>query len=208
MMKDSSSPSSVSSSKIRFPPAPNSFLSIARAIKSLASSAFAAKKTPFPAHSPSALITTGQSTFESAAFAARADLQVPYIFAVGILCRVKNSFEKNLASFQLRSLLRRPHNPPISLSKRVRQSIHKREFWPNNGQVRLNFFCQRNHRSHITRINSHAFRFCSNAAVPRSAPDFFHQRALLEFPNQRVLAPASANHQNLHSSLTPLRRFR
>src|SRR6266404_4881814 len=95
-MNESSSPSSVSSSRIRFPPEPSSFFSITRAIKSLAASASGARKTPLPAHNPSALITTGQFTFESAAVAARADLYVPYIFAVGILCRVKNSLEKIL----------------------------------------------------------------------------------------------------------------
>src|SRR5438445_8910382 len=93
---------------------------------------------------------------------------------------------------------------PIPLSKRIRQPIHKREFWPNHRQVRLNFFCQRHCRGHITRINGHAFRFRCDSAVARRTPDFFHQRALLESPDQRVLAPASANHQNFHSLLTLL----
>src|SRR6266568_3878979 len=41
---------------------PSSFFSITRATKSLAASRSGARKTPLPAHSPSALITTGQVT--------------------------------------------------------------------------------------------------------------------------------------------------
>src|SRR5262249_2933786 len=52
--------------------------------------------------------------------------------------------------------------------------------------------------SHVARVSGHAFGVSRNPAVPGSTPDFFHARTLLQLPHQCVLAPASANHQNLH----------
>jgi hypothetical protein len=73
----------------------------------------------------------------------------------------------------------------------------------------LNFLRERHDRSNIIRINGYAFRFLCDPAIPRRAPDFLHQWALLQFPNQRVFPSAPANHQNLHPQYlmnTPVER--
>src|SRR5215475_10270576 len=95
-MNDSSSPASPSSNISRLPPGPNSLFSMALAMNSRASAASLATSTPFPAHSPSALITTGHFTSPNARYASSAESYAPYIAAVGIPCRTRNSFVNTL----------------------------------------------------------------------------------------------------------------
>src|SRR5579859_2804089 len=196
-MNDSSSPSRPSSKRMRFPPAPISFFSITRSIKSRASSKSWATRTPLPAQ------------------AIRLDYHGPFDVlqrAVSLLCRFECAIHfcrwdavpfqeflaENLAALELRCLLRRSDDGPAALAERVTDAVHERQFRSDHSQVRKILFRKPNEACHVAGVNGHAFGISGNPAVSGSAPDFLHARTLLQLPHQRVLAPASANHQNFH----------
>ena len=107
-------------------------------------------------------------------------------------------FRKNLAAFELRRLLQRAHNGPVSLRESVGDAVHKRQLRADNRQVRRVLFGQGHETGNVASIQRDALRVGGDAAVAWCAPNFFYARALLQLPNQRMLAPAAANHQNLH----------
>ena len=84
-------PASPPRARSAVPASPNSPRTMARSMNSSASAREEVTRTPLPAQSPSALITTGHSTPPSPALASAAESNAPYIFAVGIECRAKNS---------------------------------------------------------------------------------------------------------------------
>src|SRR5207248_6791547 len=65
-------------------------------------------------------------------------------------------------------------------------------------QIGLSIFGKRDDCSEVTRLNGHALRFRGDAAIPGGAPDFFHERAVVQFPHQRMFASTPAQHENLH----------
>ena len=87
-------------------------------------------------------------------------------------------FRENLAAFELGRLLRRPYDGPISLAKRVRQPVDKRQFRSHDGQMGFDLSRQRDDGADVTGVDGHALRFRRDAAITGSAPDFFHPRAL------------------------------
>ena len=107
-------------------------------------------------------------------------------------------FRENLAPFKPRRLLRRPYNGPIPLPERIGQPVHQRQFRSHDGQIGLSIFGKRDDCSDVTRLNGHALRFRGDAAIPGGAPDFFHERAVVQFPHQRMFASTAAQHENLH----------
>jgi len=105
---------------------------------------------------------------------------------------------KDLAPLQLRGLLGRSHNRPAALAKRVSDSVHQGQFWPDNSEVRTKPFGQRHQFRHVRGIGRQALRFGFDPAVSGHAPNLVHARTLLQLPHQGVFPPASANDQNLH----------
>jgi len=88
-------------------------------------------------------------------------------------------FRENFASLELRRLLRRPDNGPISPSKCIGQSVHQWKFRSHDRQIWFIFFGERNNSRNITRVNGHALRLCCYPTIPWRAPYFLNARALL-----------------------------
>src|SRR5262249_7482217 len=68
----------------------------------------------------------------------------------------------------------------------------------NDSQVGRILFRKCHQSSDVPGIHGHAFGVRSDSTVSGNAPDSFHARTLLQPPHHGVLAPASADHQNLH----------
>src|SRR2546421_7478814 len=98
MMNDSSSPSSASSRRTRLPPGPSSFFSITRSTKSFAAAKSGARKTPLPAHNPSALITTGQGDRKSTRLNSSHD-QISY----AVFCLKKKTNKQEILLYNKKS---------------------------------------------------------------------------------------------------------
>jgi len=96
---------------------------------------------------------------------------------------------KDLAPLQLRGLLGRSHNRPAALAKRVADSVHQRQFWPDNSEVRPKPFGQRHQFRHVCWIGRQALRFGADPPVSGHAPNLVDARTLLQLPHQRMLAP-------------------
>src|SRR6267154_667147 len=48
---------------------------------------------------------------------------------------------EDLAPLQLRGLLGRGHNRPTAAAECVTDAVHQRQFWPDDGEIRLEPFC-------------------------------------------------------------------
>ncbi len=74
-----------------------------------------------------------------------------------------------LARFQLRRSLRRPKRPPPAPRELIDHAESKRQFRPNDGQIRLQTRRQRRNRLQALQVRRHALRIVGDAAVPRRA---------------------------------------
>src|SRR5438132_1156456 len=114
-------------------------------------------------------------------------------------CRSKNSFEKIL----LPSSCAASFDGPTMAQPRSRNASPMPSTSGNSGPttVRSGSFFSANATSPATSPASIvALGISGDAAVPGSAPDFLYAGALLQLPDERVLASAPANHQNVHES--------
>src|SRR5437588_1961689 len=119
-------------------------------------------------------------------------------FCVRNVVALQEFLRENLAAFKLRRLLRRSDDGPTAVAERVADAVNQRQFGPYDSEVRLHFFREGSKPGHVPWVNGHTFRVRGDPAVPRSTPDLFHARALLQLPHQPVLAPPTADHQAFH----------
>src|ERR1019366_957746 len=88
---------------------------------------------------------------------------------------------------------------PASSREFVYYAQHKREFRPDDGEVRLNPVAERDHRVEALYVDRKALRLIRDTAVARRAVDFRGAGRLPELPNQGMLASAAADDEDLHS---------
>src|SRR5207248_7012519 len=105
-----------------------------------------------------------------------------------------------LASFEPCAYLRRAAEGRTALAELITDAGDQRQRGHDDRQDGELLFGKRNEPRHVTCVDSHALGISGDAAVPGSAPDFLYAGALLQLPDERVLASAPANHQNVHES--------
>ena len=107
----------------------------------------------------------------------------------------KKLFAERLAAFELRADARRTENAQAVRAKCIGDTGAERRFGADHGQVDLlpgGELCDV--------VRSHAFGQFGDAGVAGRAEQFGHPPALGQFPDQRMLAPAAADHKHSHRS--------
>jgi len=111
----------------------------------------------------------------------------PYICAVGILWRSKNSFEKILLPSSC-AQAGWTNDRQVARTKRVGDAIHERQLGTTT--VRSDaLFCECGERRNTPCINSYALRFRRDSAIAGSAPDFFDARLSRSFHTSACSLP-------------------
>ena len=83
--------------------------------------------------------------------------------------------------------MRRANDRQIASAKRIGDAVYERKFRPDDSEIRPHFFCKRGKGANIARVDCNALRFRRNSCVAGRAPDFFHDRAFAELPDEMLV---------------------
>src|SRR5258708_14433840 len=110
----------------------------------------------------------------------------------------KKLLRENLADFELRGVLRRGHDRPVTVPERIGNPVYQGQFWSDDCEIGLQTLGQSDKPWNIGGIRRQALRLPFDAPVSWRTPDLLNSRALLQLPDQCVLASSAPDDQNLH----------
>jgi hypothetical protein len=107
---------------------------------------------------------------------------------------------EGLARLKLSRGASRTKRTPAAALKFIDHTQGKRQLWSDNSQPRLHPFSHGNQRIDAFHIGRQAFGLLRDPTIAGSAVDLGHTRGLAQLPNQSVLASATTDDKDIHSS--------
>src|SRR5258708_26193953 len=113
----------------------------------------------------------------------------------------KKLLRENLADFELRGVLRRGHDRPVTVPERIANPVYQGQFWSDDCEIGLQTLGQSDKPWNIGGIRRQAPRLPFDAPVSWRTPDLLTSPARLRLPHQRVLPspPPDTPHHHLYT---------
>ena len=128
-----------------------------------------------------------------------ANLKTIFFASLGSFVFQQELLRENLAAFELGGALVRTENAKAAGLKNVHDTGAQRRFGADNGEIDLLPGSKCGQRRHIGGGDRHALGQVGNAGIAGSAKEFCDPRALGEFPDERVFAPAASDDEDFHA---------
>src|SRR5258708_29060228 len=109
----------------------------------------------------------------------------------------KKLLRENLAAFELRGVLRRGHDRPVTVPERIANPVYQRQFWSDDCEIGLQTPGQSDKPWHIGGVGTQGHAVPLQSPVSSRTTARLRARALLPLPDQCLLASPAPDDQNL-----------